>query len=314
MIMGSNFRYKRLGYVALTVTDIEASTRFLTDIFGLDYVEQADDGTRFFRVGSGHHDLMLTPARQASCLRWAWELESPQELEAAFAHYRTLGLDPFWLEATDCQLLSIARAFRVVDPVIGATWEYFIEMTNYCSPLRNRLTSFQGGKHFGICVPDNRAMTDFLCDAAGFLMSDYVGGKQISLVRAWPNPNHHSIGTVETPGKPTRLHHIAFMVNEIDDIGRLFNRCQHSAVDIHFGMGRHPTSGSIHLYIYGPDNFVWEYTLGMEQFPETGARQPRSMSANPEHYDLWGAMPDDSRSDLLPVVAVSPVGVGATQD
>lgn len=312
--MGSNFRYKRLGYLALTVTDIEASTRFLTDIFGLDYVEQAEDGTRFFRVGVGHHDLMLTQAQQASCVRTSWELESPEELEAAFVHYATLGLDPVWLEAADCGRLSIARAFRVVDNVIGATWEYFVEMTNYCSPLQNSLTSFQGGKHFGIYVPDNHTMTGFLCDSAGFRLSDYIGDKQISLVRAWPNPNHHSIGTVEMPGKSVRLHHIAFMVNEIDDIGRLFNRCKNSGIDIHFGIGRHPTSGSIHLYIYGPDNFVWEYTLGMEQFPENGARQPRFMSAKPEHYDLWGAMPDDSRSDLLPVVAVSPVGVGATQD
>lgn len=312
--MGSNFRYKRLGYLALTVTDMEASTRFLTDIFGLDYVEQTEDGTRYFRVGVGHHDLMLTPAKHASCVRTAWELESHEELEAAFAHYSTKGLNPVWLEAADCARLSIARAFRVVDNVVGATWEYFVEMTNYCSPLQNRLTSFQGGKHFGIYVPDNHAMTSFLCDGAGFRLSDYIGDKQISLVRAWPNPNHHSIGTVGMPGKPVRLHHIAFMVNEIDDIGRLFNRCQHSGVDIHFGIGRHPTSGSIHLYIYGPDNFVWEYTLGMEQFPETGARQPRFMSAKPEHYDLWGAMPDDSRSDLLPVVTVRPFGVGVTQD
>lgn len=310
--MSSNFRYKRLGYLALTVTDIEASTRFLTDVFGLDFVEQADDGARFFRIGPGRHDLMLWEADHASCVRTAWELESVLELEAAFAHFHSLGLNPAWVETDECSRLAIARAFRFVDEVIGATWEYFIEMVNYCSPLQNRITSFQGGKHFGIYVPDNHAMTDFLCRDAGFLMSDYIGDQQISLVRAWPNPNHHSIGMVDAKGKPARLHHIAFMVNEIDDIGRLFNRCRHSGIDIHFGIGRHPTSGSIHLYIYGPDNFVWEYTLGMEQFPETGARQPRAMSAKPEHYDLWGAMPDDTRSDLLPILAVTPAGADQT--
>jgi 2,3-dihydroxy-p-cumate/2,3-dihydroxybenzoate 3,4-dioxygenase len=30
----------------------------------------------------------------------------------------------------------------------------------------------------------------------------------------------------------------------------------------------------------------------MEQFPETGARVPRRMSAAPENFDLWGAVPD----------------------
>lgn len=306
--MSSSFRYRRLGYLALTVTDIEASTRFLTEVFGLDLADEGEDGARYFRVGPGRHDLMLTQADHASCVRTAWELQSPADLEAAFAHFDALGLRPAWVDPAECRRLAIARAFRFTDKVIGATWEYFIEMVNFCSPLRNRLTSFQGGKHFGIYVPDNAAMTRFVCDEAGFLMSDYIGEKQISLVRAWPNPNHHSIGMVDAPNKPARLHHIAFMVDEIDDIGRLFNRCRNSGIDIHFGIGRHPTSGSIHLYIYGPDNFVWEYTLGMEQFPETGARAPRAMSARPEHYDLWGAMPDDSRSDLLPVVAVNPAG------
>ena len=29
----------------------------------------------------------------------------------------------------------------------------------------------------------------------------------------------------------------------------------------------------------------------MEQFPEVGAREARLMSAAPEDYDLWGAVP-----------------------
>ena len=94
-------------------------------------------------------------------------------------------------------------------------------------------------------------------------------------------------------------------LNQVDDIGRLFNRCRNTGIDIQFGMGRHPTSGSIHLYVYGPDNFVWEYTLGMEQFPEAGARQPRFMSDKPEHFDLWGAVPDNTRSDILPIVDIT---------
>jgi 2,3-dihydroxy-p-cumate/2,3-dihydroxybenzoate 3,4-dioxygenase len=293
-----------LGYLALNVTDIEASTRFAVDVFGLDLVEEDEVGARYFRVGPGHHDLILSPAETASFARSSWEMESQSELDAAFEHFSSIGLNPAWLGASECDRLSIARAFRIVDPVLGASWEYFAEMANVCSPLQNRLTSFHGGKHFGIYVPDNRVMTDFLCKSMGFKLSDYIGDEWISLVRAWPNSNHHSIGTVQKPDSPPRFHHVAFMVREIDDIGRLFNRCKNNAVDIQFGIGRHPTSGSIHLYIYGPDNFVWEYTLGMEQFPETNARQPRRMSSKPEHYDLWGAMPDDSRADILPIVQV----------
>src|SRR5258705_10988774 len=81
------------------------------------------------------------------------------------------------------------------------------------------------------------------------------------------------------------------MVESIDDLGKLFNRIEAHDVKRAFGIGRRPTSLSIFLYIFAPDSMVWEYTLGMEQFPEVGAREPRFMSAAPEDYDLWGAVP-----------------------
>jgi 2,3-dihydroxy-p-cumate/2,3-dihydroxybenzoate 3,4-dioxygenase len=98
------------------------------------------------------------------------------------------------------------------------------------------------------------------------------------------------------------FHHVAFMVNEIDDIGKYLNRAKKHDVKIQFGIGRHPTSGSIHLYLYDPDYFIWEYTLGMEQFPEVGAREARRMSANQEDRDLWGATPDREHAHKLPGV------------
>jgi 2,3-dihydroxy-p-cumate/2,3-dihydroxybenzoate 3,4-dioxygenase len=81
------------------------------------------------------------------------------------------------------------------------------------------------------------------------------------------------------------------MVDSIDDIGKFFNRLEKFDARRAFGIGRHPTSRSIHLYAFDPDSLVWEYTLGMEQFPEVGAREARLMSAAPEDYDLWGAVP-----------------------
>ena len=187
--------------------------------------------------------------------------------------------------------------------MLGLTWEYFAAMTVVPSPRANRLTSFQGGKHYGLIVNDGAEASRFLTDKMGFLLSDYFEGSVVTLLRAFPNPNHHSIAIVDGADGPIRFHHVAFMVNEIDDIGKLFNRTKRLGVDIQFGIGRHPTSGSIHLYIYDHDNFVWEYTLGMEQFPEQGARQARRMSSAPEDFDLWGAVPDGTRNDVLPEVA-----------
>jgi 2,3-dihydroxy-p-cumate/2,3-dihydroxybenzoate 3,4-dioxygenase len=303
--MTVDFRYRQLGYVALQVSDLARSTDFCTQVFGLDFVEDGPAGERFFRVGQAHHDLVLTQGPAPAFVRSSWELETEGDLELAFAHYERLGLAPRWVPDGEVASLRLARAFRIVEPVNRTTVEYFADMTKIVTPPTNRLTSFHGGKHFGLCVPDNRAVTSFMTENMGFVVSDYLETWQISLMRAFPNPNHHSFAPVQTPARTLAFHHVAFMVNEIDDIGKLFNRVKRFNVKTQFGIGRHPTSGSIHLYIYDEDFLVWEYTLGMEQFPERGARQARRMSAAPENLDLWGAVPDREFAGRAAAVMVS---------
>jgi 2,3-dihydroxy-p-cumate/2,3-dihydroxybenzoate 3,4-dioxygenase len=300
--MGVPFRYRQLGYLALGVSDVERVTAFLTDVFGMDVNGTGENGARFLRVGPRHHDVILVPSKQPSFIRSSWELETEDDVDRAFGHYRDLGWKPQWLPGEECAALKLDRAFRMTDPILGVTWEYYAQMTFVSTPRQNILTKFQGGKHFGFAVPDPKAMVDELVADMGFLVSDYIEGWPIALVRAFPNPNHHSFAPVKLPGVTAGFHHFAFMVEEIDDIGRLFNRIKRFDVGIQFGIGRHPTSRSIHLYIHGPDYFVWEYTLGMEQFPEVGAREPRRMSAAPEDFDLWGAVPDGQHNDKLPAL------------
>lgn len=305
--MAAPFRYRRLGYVLMNVSDIERSSSFVQHVFGLDLVKEDAGGRRYFRGSAHHHDVIMTQASEPALVRTAWELETMADLDAAFAYFEAEGMASSWIGEDECRELEIERGFRTIDPIMGLMWEYFVDMTVIPSPRRNMLTSFQGGMHVGISPENGAAVNDFLTDKMGFLMSDYFQGRAITLLRAFPNPNHHSIALIGTGKGATRMHHIAFMVNEIDDIGRLFNRTKKLGVDIQFGIGRHPTSGSIHIYIYDHDNFVWEYTLGMEQFPEHGARAARRMSLAPEDFDLWGAVPDTTRREALPrVLAWSP--------
>ncbi len=298
--MGVDFRYRRLGYLALNVSDIEKSTVFATQVFGMDQAGEGANGARFFRVGPQHHDIMLTQADQPGFVRSGWELESEEDLDRALAHYQRIGLAPKLLPEEEASMLGLERAFRIVEPKLNTVWEYFARMSHTSVPLENRLTSFQGGKHYGLVIPDCKAVTDYMVENMGFLVSDYLEGWKASLLRAWPNPNHHSFAPLQFPAPRPTFHHLAFMVNEIDDIGKLFNRIKRFDVQIQFGIGRHPTSGSIHLYIYDPDYFVWEYTLGMEQFPETGAREPRRMSADPASFDLWDAVPETIHAAKFP--------------
>ena len=291
--MPVNFRYRKLGYVALNVTDVARTTEFATRTFALEDTGQGPSGEQFLSCGPEHHDLVLYQNKEPGLLRGAWELESAEDVERAFAHYEALGLKPGWLaqEEKDPLGLGVWPAFRVREPTVGVCFEYYAKMMIRARARPAQVTGFRHIGHFGVNVPNVREATEYAIANMGFLASDILGNYLGTLLRAFPNPNHHSFAYLPAKDGKKQLNHVAFMVETIDDIGRLFNRIEAHGVKRAFGIGRHPTSGSIHLYIFDPDSMVWEYTLGMEQFPETGAREARFMSAAPEDYDLWGAVP-----------------------
>jgi 2,3-dihydroxy-p-cumate/2,3-dihydroxybenzoate 3,4-dioxygenase len=81
------------------------------------------------------------------------------------------------------------------------------------------------------------------------------------------------------------------MVTDMDDVGRAFWRCQKTQRKIVFGPGRHPPSESVCLYFLDEDGLTWEFSYGMEEFPEDNPREPRLMSTALEDIDYWGAVP-----------------------
>lgn len=293
--MAVDFRYRKLGYVALNVTDIRRTTEFATQSFGLEDVGNGPNGEQFLTSCREHHDIVLYRNSEPGFVRAAWELESVEDVEKASRHFDGLGLKPQALSQEQKDVLGLGPwpAFRIREPIDGVCYEYYARMLIRSRQRPVQMTNFKVLGHFGINVPNVRKTTEWACENMGFRMSDVLGDYVGVLGRVWPNPNHHSIGFLPAKDGKRQLNHVAFMVDSIDDIGKFFNRleAEDKGGRRAFGIGRHPTSGSIHLYAFDPDNLVWEYTLGMEQFPEVGAREFRFMSPDPRDYDLWSAVP-----------------------
>ena len=102
--------------------------------------------------------------------------------------------------------------------------------------------------------------------------------------------------------KANTLHHINFMVTDIDDIGKAMNRLKAADVPIVFGPGRHLPSTSIFLYFLDPDGNTMEFSFGMELFGESDGRGPRELQHKPEVMDIWGGRPDPRFGKGSPIV------------
>ncbi|MBC7215601.1 MAG: VOC family protein [Burkholderiaceae bacterium] len=287
--MSIPFRYRKLGYVALNVTDIERSTKFYTELVGLDLTERVPGGPAFLRCSTDHHNMVLYPAAAPGVKRVGFELESRAELEHARKHLESLGLAVHDIGAEERTLLRQGDGLRFVEPHSGLTMELYTRMQQMAVPFQQRLTKIARLGHVVLSVERFDEMAAFLHAQLGFAISDFVEG-HFAFMRCQPNPFHHSFAIGRSQGG-NHLNHVNFMVSDIDDIGRAMNRMQKAEIPIVFGPGRHMPSGSIFLYFLDPDGMTIEYSFGMEEFPEKGAREPRMLEPHPLALDTWGSLP-----------------------
>lgn len=285
--MSAPFRYARIGYIALTVTDLERSSAFYSGLLDLEITEKSEERV-CLRCSSDHHNLMLYPGPVAGLQRIGFQLESDEELDKAWRHFTALGLAPQELSAQEQTSLRQMRTFRVKEPVSGLTLEFFANMLQPALPYQPRQAHIARLGHALISVQNYDAALKSFTEVFGFRISDQTPGHS-AFLRCFPNPFHHSFGLVR--GSENQLHHINFMVSSIDDIGRAMNRLKSAGVEVVFGPGRHFSSGSIFLYFLDPDGLTAEYSYEMEQFPEHNPRQPRMLERSRETADLWGGTP-----------------------
>lgn len=286
--MPIDFRYRRLGYVALNVSNLARSDPFYRDIVGLQPAGDTPTGERLYRCTERHHDVLLHESPTPGLRRAAWEMESTEDLARIERHLHVLGLPVRAVSTAECAALGITRAIRTVEPNTGACFEYFAGMENAATPFTPTVTRIARLGHLVLATATHPATERFFREALNYRVSDRIEGA-VTFMRCFPNPLHHSFGLSNSTAN--RLHHVNFMVTDIDDIGRALYRLQKHQVPIVFGPGRHPPSGSVFLYFLDPDRLTLEFSFGMEEFPEHAPREPRLLPKTLESIDYWGAVP-----------------------
>jgi 2,3-dihydroxy-p-cumate/2,3-dihydroxybenzoate 3,4-dioxygenase len=288
-------RYTKLGYVAINVTDIARSRHFYETVLGLEVSGAGPGGEIFLRCSNDHHNIILYPASKASLRRLGWQMESEEALDRLFEHATRSGLAPRAVAQAELDALEQGRSYRIIEPTTGATLEFYARQRDDFT-FTPSVAKVQRLGHVVMTTADYEATTRFFLETLNFRTSDSIGDR-VMFMRCFPNPFHHSFGLAN--GRANGLHHINFMVSEIDDIGKAIWRFQKEGVEIVYGPGRHPPSNSVFLYANDPDGITCEYSYGMEEFPEVGAREPRMLPEVQESSDTWGAAPPRIKPALI---------------
>lgn len=288
------FRFKKLGYVAVNVSDLERSVAFYRDVVGVEVSEYRKNEVAYLRFGEDHHSLAFYPAAQPGLKRMAYEMQSDEDLEAARRHLQHLGVKYEEVPLAEAADLRHRQSIRFHIPGCGIPMELYSGAERQLKPFEPTLAQILRLGHIVLNIEQFDTTFPWLVNHFGFRVSDHIkdekaGEHEIAFLRCHPNPYHHSLGIARS--SKNQLHHYALMVRDLDDIGRGNNRLPRAGAKIVFGPGRHVASGSVFLYFLDPDGITIEYTYGMEEFSERTPRPARKLEPKLEVVDMWLGTP-----------------------
>lgn len=274
-----------LGYVALTVPDLEASIDFYQRIGHLKTTERGNK-TAFLSGGSEHHWLRLDEGGAAGLNRIAFELTGKAAIDEVVNRLDAGGVA--WKMVDDLAGERVADAIRFRDPD-GFEIELFAGPVSLSTPVETfvRMNRFL---HAVWLVADPTTSVQFYRDVLGFKESDWI--ERIAVFMRSANRYHHSAGILRGGDAAGRLDHFCVLVDELDDVMRVRNVALENGVVLRQDLVRHAASGSVSTYLTDPINKIavefcaWHCQIDDEDY------QPRTLQASPSTLDIWKSSPD----------------------
>ena len=271
----------RLTSVTIGVPDVDAARVFYRD-FGL---EEREPGR--LATAAGGEQLRLVPAPRRNLLELGIGVDDADDLGWIAANLKRLDV------ATERE----ARALRATEPVTGI--RVVVEIAErIAEPAEPALPTNGPGRcartdarstavtdstparprklgHVVVGSRDAALSRRFFVDGIGFRVSDEVPGIGAAFMRC--STDHHNV--LVQPAPATFLHHTAWEVGDVDEIGRGASRLLREHPERHvWGLGRHGIGSNFFWYLRDPaGNFV-EYYSDLDVIVDEEAWKVRATS------------------------------------
>jgi 2,3-dihydroxybiphenyl 1,2-dioxygenase len=267
-----------LGYVGLTVSDLQRWNIFATHCLGLQAAFR-DDKRLDLRMDAYAMRLSLTVGPADDIEFVGWEVRDAQDLESLGATLQQRGIAVTEGAPDEARQRFVKSLIKFRDPEGLQSEAYYgpLQRTNepFLSSAGVRFKTGRGGLgHIVLVAQDLEAQESFYRDVLGFRVSDYI---HTDIAPATPlrltfmrcNSRHHSLALAQLPLKK-KLQHLMIEVESIDDVGRAMYRCADGGCHVSLTLGRHSNDEMVSFYPQSPSGFDIEYGWsGLEVDDET---------------------------------------------
>jgi hypothetical protein len=278
--------------ITIGVPDTEPVARYY-EAFGLERTEPAALSTT-----EGGRQLFLETAATRRLVQLVVGVDSPDDLDRVRAS----------LEAADHLVASDETSISAVEPNSGV--RVVLEVTRRSTPpvveapryngpgapervdarapgiLRNRAVRPRKLGHVVFTTTNFGATNDFFTTYIGFKISDYAGDIG-AFLRC--STDHHNVLVLEAPA--TFLHHSAWQVDDVDEIGRGASALIEGHPERHvWGLGRHHAGSNFFWYLRDPAGNFSEYYSDLDYIPEDAVWTPETAQGKFGLYN-WGPEP-----------------------
>lgn len=262
---------RSLGYIGLTASDLDAWSKFGSDVLGLMQVE-GPEGSLRFRIDS--HEWRIAVERgDADDITFAgFQVAGPEALEKFAQQLSDAGVTITRGDEALAKRRGVSDLIFCQDPdglqveiYYGAS-ERFEEPFVSTKGVSGFVTGDQGLGHIVLATPDIERSKKFYHDLLGFRLSDTIRLEiapdfALNLEFFHCNSRHHTLALVPI-GLPKKLVHFMLEVKSLDDVGFALDRVAAANVPLAMTLGRHTNDHMVSFYAFTPSGFEVEYGFG----------------------------------------------------
>ncbi|WP_435132508.1 VOC family protein [Actinacidiphila sp. bgisy144] len=251
---------RRLGYVGLNVTDVDAWTDLLGRTLGVGVTTVAFGPTE---VALAELDLFkyrvaLHPSTEDSPRELGWIVDTASELDRLTRRLTDAGYAVQDGSPQETGLRGATAMRWFTDPV-----GYRVELAVGEAKARTSVArpgahpGVTGLGHFVLAGPRLVELRELYESVLEFRLTDY---RAPGLFFFRCNSAHHSIALAHAD--TASIHHLEFEHGSIDDVGRAYDRAVANDAPISIGLGRHMNDKAISFYLRNPSGFHLEIGCG----------------------------------------------------